>query len=173
MYTRWKCQAHVQERLNSQSLEHLKEFVHSHGGQVDMQQATIRVDLGSVDEANQFQTHLSDAGYTFDISIKLNWKVTRSNVKHLCLGIGNTGTHFLELDGITLDVNPQSYNKYRNNFFFHDIISKSNLLLMTLLNYPRPQELCIHVYQYSLQFKKSPTRFSQLAGTMVRPEQVW
>lgn len=65
-------------------MEHLKEFVHSHGGHVDMQQATIRIDLGSINEADQFQTHLFDVKHSLNISIKLNRKATRLNVKDLC-----------------------------------------------------------------------------------------
>ncbi|KAI9232403.1 MAG: hypothetical protein BYD32DRAFT_491267 [Podila humilis] len=149
----WKCEAHAHQSLSSQSLEHLREFVHFHGGHVNMQQARIRVELGSIDESDQFRTLLCNVKHTFDVSIKLCWEATRPVVRKLCLDIANSGTVFLELDSITLDIHPQGYDQYRNNLFFHDVISKSNLRFISLLNYPRPQEQCIHVYQYSLQLE--------------------
>ncbi|KFH63801.1 hypothetical protein MVEG_10494 [Podila verticillata NRRL 6337] len=152
----WKCQAHAKPELRSESLEHLKEFVRGHGGHVDMQQATIRVELGSIAEADEFQAHLYSFEYSFDISVKLNWKVTRSNVKNLCKSIARAGVEVLELDGITLDIHPQGYDHYRNNLFYHEIIADTDLRFIMLLNYPRPQELCIHLYHYSLQLEKSP-----------------
>ncbi|KFH63748.1 hypothetical protein MVEG_10441 [Podila verticillata NRRL 6337] len=154
----WKCEAHAHQYLNSQSLEHLREFAHHHGGHVDMQQAKIGVELGSIDEADQFQTHLAEAKHAFDISIKLSWMATRSVMRKLCLDIAKTGTVFLELDGITLDIHPQGYDQYRNNFFCHDVISESELRFITLLNYPHPQEQCVHVGEYSLQLETPPAQ---------------
>jgi len=151
----WKCEAHAHQRLSSQSLKHLKEFIHGQGGHLDMQQATIRVELGSIDEADQFRIRLSEVKYIFDVSIKLNWIATRSNVKALCLDIGKTGTSILELDGITLDINSQGYDQFRRNLFCHDIIAKRTLRCITLLNYPRPQERCIHINYVSLQISQS------------------
>ncbi|KAF9382809.1 hypothetical protein CPC16_009192 [Podila verticillata] len=156
----WKCKAHAHQYLNGQSLEHLREFVHCHGGHVDMQQARIRVELGSMSEADQFRTHLAEVKHAFDISIKLSWMATRSVVKKLCLDIAKSGTGILELDGITLDIHPQGYDQYRNNLFYDDIISKSDLRFISLLNYPRPKEQCIHIYQYSLQLETPPTQLS-------------
>lgn len=44
--------------------------------------AKIRVELGSMDEADLFRGEISDVDHTFDISIKLGWRVTWSNVKN-------------------------------------------------------------------------------------------
>ncbi|KAF9381437.1 hypothetical protein CPB97_007755, partial [Podila verticillata] len=156
----WKCEAHAHQSLSSQSLDHLREFVHRHGGHVDMQQARIRVELGSMNEADQFQAYLSDVKLAFDISIKLRWEATRSVVWKLCSVIAKTGTVVLELDGITLDIHPQGYDQYRNNLFYHDVVSKAGLHFITLLNYPRPQERCVHVSQFSLQLKPPPAQLS-------------
>ncbi|KFH63797.1 hypothetical protein MVEG_10490 [Podila verticillata NRRL 6337] len=155
-----KCEAHAHQYLSRQSLEHLREFVHCHGGHVDMQQARIRVELGSIDEVDQFQTHLCNAKHVFDISIKLRWEATWSILRKLCLDLANTGTVFLELDGITLNTHPQGYDQYRNNLFYRDVISKSDLRFISLLNYPRPQEWCLHIDQYSLQLENSPVQLS-------------
>ncbi|KFH63799.1 hypothetical protein MVEG_10492 [Podila verticillata NRRL 6337] len=153
-----KCEAHAYQYLSSQSLELLREFVNCHGGHVDMQQARIRVELESMSEADQFQMYLCSAKHVFDISIKLCWEATRSVVRKLCLDIANTGTGILELDGITLDIYPQGNDQYRNNLFFHDVISKSGLHFISILNYPRPQERCVHVLRYSLQLENSPVQ---------------
>ncbi|KFH63798.1 hypothetical protein MVEG_10491 [Podila verticillata NRRL 6337] len=155
----WKCEAHAHQSLSCQSLEHLKEFVNCHGGHFNMQQARIKVELGSIDEVDQFQTRLCNAKHAFDISIKLCWEATRSVVRKLCLDIANTGTVLLELDGITLDIHPQGYDQYRNNLF-HDVILTSGLRFISLLNYPRFQERCVHMDRYSLQLENSPVQLS-------------
>lgn len=84
-----------------------------------MQQATVRVELGSIDRADQFQTYL------------------KSNT-HLMFTLSCAG----RLHG-------------RNNLIWYDNIANTELRFITLLNYPRPQERCIHVYNY---FGKSPAR---------------
>ncbi|KAF8977265.1 hypothetical protein BGZ52_007220, partial [Haplosporangium bisporale] len=149
----WKCEAHAHQSLSSQSLEHLKEFVHCHGGHVNIQQARIRVELKSMSEADQFQTLLCNTKYVFDVSIKLRWEATRSVMRMLCLDIAKTGTGILELDGITLDIDPQGYDQYRNKLFYHDVISKSGLRFISILNYPRPKDQCVYVNKYSLQLE--------------------
>lgn len=42
----WKCEAHAHQLLSSQSLTYLKEFVHDHGGHVDMQQSKNQSRIG-------------------------------------------------------------------------------------------------------------------------------
>ncbi|KAF8933126.1 hypothetical protein BGZ52_008542, partial [Haplosporangium bisporale] len=157
----WKCEAHAHQHLSSQSLERLKEFVQSHEGYVDMQQATIRVELRSMNEVDQFLPHLYDVRHTFDISVKLGWKATLLEVKRLCLDIGETETMVLELDGITVEIHPQGNDRYMRNFVLQDIIEKTGIRVIALLNYPRPQEQCVHVYHYSLQFKTPPAQSSR------------
>ncbi|KFH63732.1 hypothetical protein MVEG_10425 [Podila verticillata NRRL 6337] len=159
-YVHWKCDVHAQEHLSSQSLERLKEFVHSHGGHIDMQQATVRVELRSMDEVDQFLSHFHDIRHIFDISIKLGWNATWSEVKRLCLDIGEIETTVLELDGITLEMHPQGYDQHMSNLFLRDVMGKTGIRVIALQNYPRPQEQCVHVYQYSLQFENPPSQSS-------------
>ncbi|KAG0335282.1 hypothetical protein BG000_007651, partial [Podila horticola] len=157
-YISWKCMSHTHQHLNLESLQELKEFVSAHEGHIDMQQARLRVQLGSITEADQFRTLLKDTNYIFIISIKLLWKVTRLYVKDLCVDIGTTGTAVLELDGFTLAINPQGCNNYLHSRFDFEILGNTNLKLITLINYPRPQEQCIHLSRISLQSVLSPIR---------------
>ncbi|KAG0019014.1 hypothetical protein BGZ81_009965, partial [Podila clonocystis] len=147
----WMCQSHIYQRLDQGTLESLVAFTLSHGGQVDMHHSTLRVGLGSPVEADQFMTFLAGVSHVFDISLKLHWKATRSYVKTLCLDIANTGTVTLEIDGISLDINPQGHEQYLRNIFSDVIIFETQLQFVTLLNYPQPQQQCIHFQQFCLQ----------------------
>ncbi|KAI9237871.1 MAG: hypothetical protein BYD32DRAFT_436242 [Podila humilis] len=64
-----------------------------------MQQATVKVELGSTVEAIQFLSVLAGTKHTFDVSIKLKWTDTLPFVEKLYRDIGSTKTVALELDG--------------------------------------------------------------------------
>lgn len=147
----WMCQEHKQYRRGSEYLPLLKEFVCGHGGYIDMHRESLRAELGSSIEASKFRTLLKAANHSFDISIKLNWKATRSYVEDLCRDIAKAKTVVLEIDGITLDIQPSGHAQYRQNIFAKLIRSRTGLKVITLINYPRPQEQCLYVGQYSLQ----------------------
>ncbi|KAG0331875.1 hypothetical protein BG000_010522 [Podila horticola] len=147
----WKCQAHAQQYSYLEPLEKLRKFVCDHGGHTNMQQGRLGVELGSIAEADQFRTLLKDAKHVFIISIKLCWKPTRLYVKDLCVDIATTWTAVLELDGITPDINPRGCEKHMHNLFETEILKNTNLRLITLINYPRPQEKCMHIDGLSLQ----------------------
>ncbi|KAG0339229.1 hypothetical protein BG000_002598, partial [Podila horticola] len=107
----WRCQSHVHQYLNNESLERLEEFVQSQRGRVDMQQARLEVELGSSTEVEQFRALLKGCRHTFDISVKLTWNATRPCEMELCRDIAESGTVVLELDGITLDIDSQGYDR--------------------------------------------------------------
>lgn len=65
----WMCQVHAQQRVKQVALKELKGFAQCHGGLVDMQQATLKVQLGSITEADEFCALLMDTKHTFNISI--------------------------------------------------------------------------------------------------------
>lgn len=155
----WKCQAHAHQYLNLDSLERLQEFSCGHGGYVDMQKAWLSVKLRSSIEADQFCFLLKATKHTFDISINLSWEVTRSCVWELCMDIADTGTVVLELDGITPDILPQGHEQYFGSLLSDDILEDNELQQIILLNYPRPQEQCIHFKFWSLQSPILPARF--------------
>ncbi|KAF8986620.1 hypothetical protein BGZ52_008377 [Haplosporangium bisporale] len=74
----WMCRHHKQQSFGHGSqLALLENFVRNHGGLIDMQQATLRVELSSPNEMDQFSAYLTSTNYIFDLSIKLNWKPSR------------------------------------------------------------------------------------------------
>ncbi|KAF9321022.1 hypothetical protein BG006_002689, partial [Podila minutissima] len=146
----WKCQVHKQQGLDQKSLAALQKFVCDHGGHVDMQQAVIRVNLRSTNEADQFWTLLRGTQQIFNISLKLSWKAVRSYLYDLTLDVARSKAVVLEIDGVTLESYPQGFMQYS-----HDLITKvitdSDIQLVILVNYPRPQELCLHFGRFSVQ----------------------
>ncbi|KAI9235992.1 MAG: hypothetical protein BYD32DRAFT_35447 [Podila humilis] len=72
-YVSWRCGAHAHQFMNQKAMKELGVFVASHGGYVKMQQAVLRVELGSVIEANRFRTLLADVNFPFHcVYIKVN-----------------------------------------------------------------------------------------------------
>lgn len=158
LYVSWMCQAHTRQYIEQEPLTILEEFVCGQGGWVDVQRAAISITLRSSVIADQFLIFLTGTSYIFDISIKLDWWVTRSYVKEFCLDIAEAGTLVLEIDGITLDIHPQDNMQHTYNLFIDEIIYETELQFVTLLNYPQPQEQCIHFSHFSLHSKHSPAR---------------
>lgn len=155
-YVSWRCEAHAHQFLNKEAMEGLEVFVAGHEGHVDMQQAVLRVELGSVIEANQFRTFLANVNFPFHcVRIKLNWTPTRIYVAEFFRDVSITGPVFLEIDGITLDIHPQGCEQYMTNLFV-DIIETTGQQFITLLNYPKAQEQCIHIGKTCLQSTLSP-----------------
>ncbi|KAF9377275.1 hypothetical protein CPC16_011915 [Podila verticillata] len=153
----WMCRHHKQQSFGHGSqLALLKNFVRNHGGLIDMQQATLRVELSSPNEMDQFSAHLTSTNYIFDLSIKLNWKPLRRYIRRFCLDLAKTKTIALEIDGITLDLHPQDSLQCSKDIFANSVIPKTKLPLITLLNYPHPREQCIYMGQFSLQSLVSP-----------------
>ncbi|KAG0335742.1 hypothetical protein BG000_007265 [Podila horticola] len=154
----WRCQAHSPQNLQAQQLKELKEFVCSIGGDVDMRQAKLHVDLHSAVEAHRFRTLLQGAKHIFDISLKFCWPATQSVVQELGHGIGKTGTVALEIEGLSPDFYPGSYMQPLSHFFYSRVPSYVWLKYVTLLNYPRPQEQCIRIGSLSLRSTLTPER---------------
>ncbi|KFH69337.1 hypothetical protein MVEG_04151 [Podila verticillata NRRL 6337] len=152
----WMCRAHSQQQyLNKESLEELKEFVDLHGGHVDMQQAVLKVELGSTTEANQFLTLLTASKHTFNISVKLMWRAKQQHIQELFQKISWTGTVILEIDGITPGIQPlgpiQNRAKIPQN-------KSADIRLVILLNYPRPHEQCLFMEGCEVRLCSPPAR---------------
>lgn len=150
----WKCKRHAKQYLKKLSMVNLMDFVQSHGGQIDMQYAKLKVELSSEDDASQFFLLLNDTNYAFDLSIKLKWNATRSFMKQLCQVIAETRTTILELDGITLDMLPQDYvlDTPLNNTILGDMFSR----VIILHNYPRPEKHSCFFDNFTLLLSSSP-----------------
>ncbi|KAG0345351.1 hypothetical protein BG005_001330, partial [Podila minutissima] len=154
----WVCPAHNPQNIGKESLRQLENFVRDHGGNIDMQQATLRVELGSAADADQFRALLTNTKRTFDISVQLKWKATRSDVKGLCLDIAKTNAVILEIDGIACDVHPQDHVQYTTNIIADRVTRVTDLKLVRLLNYPRPLEQCLYFGKFEVQLRLSPTQ---------------
>ncbi|KAG0082740.1 hypothetical protein BGZ93_009208 [Podila epicladia] len=155
----WMCQHHKRQSFGHGSrLAQLKYFVRDHGGNLDMQQATLKVEVGSPIDVDRLRTLLASTNHIFDLSIKLNWKPTRRYLRQLCLDLAKTKTITLEIDGITPDIYPQDSLQCSKDIFADSIIPETKLPFITLLNYPRPQEQCIHMGQFSIQSAIPPPK---------------
>lgn len=151
----WMCPVHSQECLNHEVLEALMDFVEDRGGNVNMQQATLKVDLGSETEADQFCQLLQDTEHIFNVTTKLCWKATRSSVKKLCQGVARANARALELDGVGLDIHPQDRVKCMKDFFGDIILQSTGLMAIALFNYPRPQAQCLYLRRIFLELQSS------------------
>lgn len=152
----WMCQSHACRHLLPESLQRLGKFVNCRGGYVNLQKAVLRVQLGSNKKASRFCSLLEGSGYTFDVSIKLGWKATRSQMIILCEKLGSTMV--LDIDGVNRDVHPQDFVRYKTNLFTDQISLGSLLRFITLVNYPRHQEQCIYTGRCYLYSSMSPTQ---------------
>lgn len=155
----WICQTHSLEHSDQKALAKLKKFVRGHGGHIDMQQATLSVELRSVTEAHHFSTLLVSTKHTLNICIKLKFKATQSNILELCQQIAETGAAVLEVEGVNLDILPQDHTQRLSNPFANiGREGESELQLIRLLNYPRYQEQCILTGRCSFQCELSRVR---------------
>lgn len=101
---------------------------------------------------------LAGVQHIFDVSIKLSWEATRPEVTKLCVGIAQTKTVVLAVDGITLDIHPQDRVQYMEDLFVDLIIPYANLQPISFLNYPRHQEQFIYTGDCSFLQKLTSER---------------
>ncbi|KFH74116.1 hypothetical protein MVEG_01329 [Podila verticillata NRRL 6337] len=154
----WKCRAHYHRYTKYDPVERLTKYVCSHGGQVNMQQATFSIDLGSAEMADTFRNLLLSTSHKFNISITLSWAPTRSYVESFFSKIAKTGIVILEIDGITVDIHPQDHVHYMTDLIANGVTQKSNIKLVRLLNYPRPNEQCLYSNKFAIQTTCPPTQ---------------
>lgn len=154
----WKCQWHKQQHIHPKPLATLKEFVQNHGGDVNMQQATLRAVLRSSSVADQFRALLNGTQQIFNLNLILGLKPTRQYLRDFCLDVARSKAVVLNIDGVTLETHPQGYVDYALNLFADNVVPKSDLKLITLINYPRPRDQCLHLGKYSLWTTISTSR---------------
>ncbi|KAG0346251.1 hypothetical protein BG005_000861 [Podila minutissima] len=136
----WTCQQHAHQFITPGTLKELADFVQGCGGHFDIQQASLRIELKSRDQARRLCTLLKNTEQAVDISIKLDWKVSRQDLKALLHKIGYTKVHHLGLNGVTRSIHPQGTAAYRTDLFDDRLFDMGSLKSVTLLNYPRPQQ---------------------------------
>ncbi|KAG0032574.1 hypothetical protein BGZ81_010624 [Podila clonocystis] len=154
----WRCKVHKQQYFHHKSLTLLQEFVFGQGGHVNMQQARLSITLQSSIEASHFRILLAGNEHIFHIAVNLNWKISRTYMKHLCQAIAKTKAVVLDIDGITTNIHPQGYIHYTLNLITNRDHLDPGLQLITLLNYPQSREQCIYIGNFSLQSSLSPAR---------------
>ncbi|KAG0032689.1 hypothetical protein BGZ82_006437, partial [Podila clonocystis] len=150
-YWFWYCNKHAHQQLTPGTLEMLVEFVHNCGGQVDMQLATLHVELHTRSQTDQFWTLLSDIKPIFhSISITLGWKdASRQDLNDILHKVVKTGrVRHLELSGVPFDTHLQVTVDSRTDIFATLFQKYSVLKTVTLLNCPRPQEQYTYIKVY-------------------------
>ncbi|KAI9241676.1 MAG: hypothetical protein BYD32DRAFT_405288 [Podila humilis] len=148
----WMCQWHNERQLHQEAFQELQVFVQSHGGHVCMQEATFE----SNEDTDQFCTLLLGTKHTFNLSIKINWKSTRSSMAKLCRDVACTGTVILEIDGVTLDSQPEGPVQHSCHLFSDVFLEGKFPRFIALLNYPRPHERRLYFKDFSLRMLGSP-----------------
>ncbi|KAF9375847.1 hypothetical protein CPC16_000501 [Podila verticillata] len=155
----WVCQIHDQGSIIHEHLEKLTEFIDSLGGYVDRRQAMIKVELGSTSDAAQFCALLTNAEYTCDIVVKLNWKPTQRILLQLFHDISRTNTMALEIDGITSDIrNTQDLIRATVHRFSVRLRDDTDIIAVRLCNYPHQDEHCIYFRYFQLRVKSPPNQ---------------
>ncbi|KAF9332223.1 hypothetical protein BG006_004911 [Podila minutissima] len=160
----WKCKVHQLQYFNPKPLTALTTFVQDHEGDIDMQQTTVRAVLRSSEVADQFRTLLKSTQQIFNLNLKLDLKASRVFLRDFCLDVARSKAVALDIDGVTLETHPQGYVQYAHNLFADKVVPDCELQIITLTNYPRPQEQCLHLGRFSLQ---TPTSLSRPARSWV------
>lgn len=93
----------------------------------------------------------ANSNQAFDISIRMNWKPRPAYREEIWLTIAKAKSVVLEIDGVTQDIHPKDHVQYKTNLFTK-LLRNSSLKLVALLNYPRPQDKCLFVDKFELQF---------------------
>ncbi|KAG0021193.1 hypothetical protein BGZ81_009042 [Podila clonocystis] len=137
----WVCKQHAHEWIAPGTLEALVDFVHGCGGQVDLQEATISIELQSRQQADQFCTLLNGTEQRFHVSITLRWRdVSRHGLDTILQEIATAKVQHLDLDGVPHGIHPHGVIDSKTDLFASLIQRNKELRSVTLLNYPRPQE---------------------------------
>ncbi|KAG0029613.1 hypothetical protein BGZ81_003581 [Podila clonocystis] len=160
----WRCQPHKQQFFDPRPLMALTTFVKDHGGDIDMQQTTVRAVLQSSDVADRFSTLLKNTQQIFNLTLKLDLRASRIYLRDLCLDVARSKAVALDIDGVTIESHPLGYVEYSENLFADNVVPDCELQLITLVNYPRSREQCLHLGNFSLQ---TPISLSQPARSWV------
>ncbi|KAF9313971.1 hypothetical protein BG003_004667 [Podila horticola] len=163
-YWYWTCEQHAYRRFASGTMEALEDFVHSCGGHVDTQLATLQLELHSRSQVDMLSTLLHNIKYTFHV-ITLDWNDASQQVledslqKAVAAKVRNSDSEYflgsaaiekarhLRLSGVWCDVHPQDNLGYKADIFANLIYKNRDLQSVTVLSYPRPQEQCTYFSQ--------------------------
>ncbi|KAF9282716.1 hypothetical protein BGZ74_002091, partial [Mortierella antarctica] len=136
----WTCRKHGHQSLTPGALETLEDFVRRCGGHFNAQRASLRIDLRSRDDAEELCNLLKNTEQRMDVSIRIDWNMSRRDLVEFMKKIADTDVNHLELDGVTQSMHPQGYTEYRSDLFYKHAKVGGKLGSVTLLHYPQPQE---------------------------------
>ncbi|KFH63286.1 hypothetical protein MVEG_10696 [Podila verticillata NRRL 6337] len=155
----WTCQQHGHQRLLPGTFEALVSFVQGCGGHIDIQRASLSIELRSRHQAKQLCILIKNTNQRMDISIKINWNASRRDLGDLLRDIFDTKVQNVNLDGVSQSMHPQGHAEYRSDIIANCISVLKGLGSVTLLNYPRPQEQYMYIQEnfrsvYKLHLKQ-------------------
>lgn len=155
----WECQSHALRNANHESLSTLKELIEGYGGRFDLQQASLHLELCSVQQAIGFRKHFKRIRHKFDVSFKLVLETSRQFLEEFLQGIAKDNAATLEVDGVTLAIHPQDHIEFGYDMFSR-LLHNSELQMVTVLDYPRPQDRALYIgvipgYVCALRFRFS------------------
>ncbi|KAG0098263.1 hypothetical protein BGZ93_000635 [Podila epicladia] len=136
----WTCKEHGEQSLTPGTLNSLEDFVRRCGGHYNAQRASLRIDLRSREDTDELCTLLKNTEQRLDISIRIDWNMSRLDLADFMKKITDTDVNHLELDGVTQSMHPQGFAEYRSDLFYDHAEIGGKLGSVTLLHYPQPQE---------------------------------
>lgn len=132
---RWTCQQHGYQQLPPGALEALIDFVQGCGGHVDIQQASLSIELCFRHQAEQLYFLIKNTEQRMDISIALGW-----DLDELLRYLMDAKLYRVKLDGVTHNMHPKGNSEYRTDLIANRISNLEESGFETFLNHPQPQE---------------------------------
>ncbi|KFH70893.1 hypothetical protein MVEG_03740 [Podila verticillata NRRL 6337] len=139
---KWLCQRHAFKDCRTTSLV---EYIHSHGGSIDLQLANITINLGSLLDVNTFVTTVAQSNHTFDLSLDFTWNPSRVELQAALDQLSELKPYVLQINGATLDFGQSPTEYGRDPFARHiDSDGQKPVRLIVLSSFPRPSESYVY-----------------------------
>lgn len=104
--------------ISWKGIARMEEFIRSRKGFFDIQHSTIKVELGSSADAEEFLSLFASFPYHWlYFSLRLGWCAPRTFLYDFFLRLGKTNVGILEVDGVTLDNLPQDHVNFDRDIF--------------------------------------------------------
>jgi hypothetical protein len=114
---RWLCESHMFEASGTEELE---EYVESQEGSIDLQLATIAIDLSSLLQVDILATTLDQGVHVFDLSLNFSWNPSRQDLRIALQHLSRCYASDLQINGTTLNLR-QSPLEYGRDPFAHQL----------------------------------------------------
>lgn len=154
-HVHWRCSAHAAEHSDNSRLE---SIVGTLEGKLDRCLSTIVVPLASVAQVMGIATALLQTKFVYDVTIRLNWIVSRDELRDVLSLMAHSGVVALHLDGLTSKTRVHNFENEED--LFVEAIGFSVLQFAALLNYPQSSEQYVYLGRagsdvYGLQLSRS------------------